>query len=172
MEVKINILEIASELAHRGTVLISSLNHQVDLETAEEIILQEVDGTSRYTDEAQDTFNNLYDTWFDFILENGEIVESVVSEDEMLKYVEKNYNNYSSCQKVAELNDYMSILDCDIQEGSQAERLVEQVEDEIKATNPGIAGGYLTMRVYNTVSTKYKKLLEELYVESVKQTKL
>ena len=71
MVIKINAIEVASEIAHRellheygGT---SYLNE-------EEIFVEDENGDSRYTEKAQDVFNDLYDFWLSFILkyETGE----------------------------------------------------------------------------------------------------
>lgn len=90
----------------------------------------------------------------------------IITEKEMLEYIEKNYKKYHSCSKVADLNDLMCIVDCDIQEGARAEILLEEIEKEVKDSNPNLEGGYLTLEVYNVVCEKYRKLLEELYIQS------
>lgn len=58
-EIRVNILELASELAHRELVK----------DYSDSIVIYEDDqeGITHYTDEAQDVFNDLYDKYFTFI---------------------------------------------------------------------------------------------------------
>lgn len=58
-EIKINILELASELAHKELVK--------DWSDSIKIYEDENAGITYYTDEAQDIFNDLYDKYFTFI---------------------------------------------------------------------------------------------------------
>jgi hypothetical protein len=57
MEIKINILELASELAHQRVV--ADFNGQV--------YEMEIDGCICYTEEAQDEFNAYYDEYLTLI---------------------------------------------------------------------------------------------------------
>ena len=56
-EIKINILELASELAH--IELVNNFRGSV--------YESETDGITTYTDEAQDVFNDLYDKYYSLI---------------------------------------------------------------------------------------------------------
>jgi hypothetical protein len=58
-EIKINILELASELAHKELVK--------DWSDSIKIYEDEEECITCYTDEAQDIFNDLYDKYFTFI---------------------------------------------------------------------------------------------------------
>jgi hypothetical protein len=60
MNININILEVASELAHK------ELNRHFNLDA--KLIYEWVsDQESRYTEEAQDLFNEWYDYYYDFL---------------------------------------------------------------------------------------------------------
>lgn len=56
MDVTINIVELASELADKE--LRGFFNGEIDIETEDEV---------RYTEEAQDVFNELYDEFYTLI---------------------------------------------------------------------------------------------------------
>lgn len=58
-EIRVNILELASELAHQELVK----------DYSDSIVIYEDDlaGIKHYTEEAQDLFNDLYDKYFTFI---------------------------------------------------------------------------------------------------------
>ena len=58
-EIRVNILELASELAHKELVK----------DYSDSIVIYEDDqsGITHYTDEAQDIFNDLYDKYFIFV---------------------------------------------------------------------------------------------------------
>jgi hypothetical protein len=57
--VTINILELASELAHKD--LVQNWSESI------KIFEDDTAGITHYTDEAQDIFNDLYDTYFSLI---------------------------------------------------------------------------------------------------------
>jgi hypothetical protein len=61
MNININILEVASELAHK------KLEEHFEFE-ANRIYEWVSDEESRYTEEAQDLFNEWYDYYYDFLL--------------------------------------------------------------------------------------------------------
>jgi hypothetical protein len=62
MNITINILEVASELAHKRVVSI--------LKNDDDLIYEEPSAKiTGYTDEAQDLFNEYYDEYFDFLLD-------------------------------------------------------------------------------------------------------
>lgn len=56
MDVTINIVELSSELADRE--MRSFFNGEIDIETEDEV---------RYTEEAQDVFNEIYDEFYTLI---------------------------------------------------------------------------------------------------------
>jgi hypothetical protein len=58
-EIRVNILELASELAHKELVE----------DYSDSIVIYEDDqeGITHYTEEAQDIFNDLYDKYFTFV---------------------------------------------------------------------------------------------------------
>lgn len=60
MDIKINILEVASELADRDL--------QIEFDFDESLIYHDDGEVCIYTDEAQDMFNDLYDYYYDFLL--------------------------------------------------------------------------------------------------------
>jgi hypothetical protein len=62
MNININILEVASELAHR------ELERHFEFE-AKRIYDWVSDDESRYTEEAQDLFNEWYDEYYDFLIQ-------------------------------------------------------------------------------------------------------
>lgn len=61
MEIKINIVEVASELAHK------ELEKQFVF-SSKDIYEWVNDSESKYTETAQDVFNVLYDEYYDFLL--------------------------------------------------------------------------------------------------------
>jgi hypothetical protein len=61
MNININILEVASELAHK------KIEEHFEFE-ANKIYEWVSDDESRYTEEAQDLFNEWYDYYYDFLL--------------------------------------------------------------------------------------------------------
>lgn len=61
MEIKINLLEVASELAHHAT-----MDELRDLYNEDEMVI-EVDGTEVYLDDVQDVFNRWYDFYYNII---------------------------------------------------------------------------------------------------------
>lgn len=61
---KINIVEVASELAHRD--LIHMVENELDLYTTDD------NGDLRYKEKHQDIFNELYDEYYN-IIENGKV---------------------------------------------------------------------------------------------------
>lgn len=66
MNITINIIEVASELAEKD--LITSFGGDGGKNMFPNGIVEDQDGIDVYTDEAQDFFNNRYDYWFDFLL--------------------------------------------------------------------------------------------------------
>lgn len=60
MNININILEVASELAHK------KLEEHFEFETSK-IYEWVSDDESRYTEEAQDLFNEWYDNYYDLL---------------------------------------------------------------------------------------------------------
>jgi hypothetical protein len=68
MDIKINILEVASELAHK------KLEEHFEFET-KRIYEWVSDDESRYTEEAQDLFNEWYDYYYDFLIQLKENYE-------------------------------------------------------------------------------------------------
>lgn len=63
MEIKINLLEVAAELAELEVLRVYNGDRTKVYEVNEE------SGDTQYTDEAQEEFNEFYDFYFDFILE-------------------------------------------------------------------------------------------------------
>lgn len=59
MEIKINILELACELAHRD--LVRTVENESDL------FEDPTDGVTNYTEDAQEKFNDLYDYYYSII---------------------------------------------------------------------------------------------------------
>ena len=62
MNININILEVASELAHK------KIEEHFEFE-ANRIYEWVSDEESRYTEEAQDLFNEWYDEYYDFLIQ-------------------------------------------------------------------------------------------------------
>ena len=65
MNITVNILEVASELADKDLIL-SYGDEGAKYRFPNGILTDLEDGTS-YTDEAQDFFNQRYDYWYDFL---------------------------------------------------------------------------------------------------------
>lgn len=63
MEIKINLLEVAAELAELEVLRVFNGDRTKVYEVNEE------SGDTQYTDEAQNEFNEFYDFFFDFLLE-------------------------------------------------------------------------------------------------------
>lgn len=68
MNITINILEVASELAQKELEKIEKLSERYNLPNPfpNGIYVETEDETS-YTEEAQDIFNDLYDEYYDFL---------------------------------------------------------------------------------------------------------
>jgi hypothetical protein len=167
MEIKINILEVASSLAHNELVELTPIESYIDSGDVNKVLFEEIDGVLQYTEESQNIFNVLYDKWFDFLLEKGEVLESEITNTDMWKYIEENYPKYYSCDRVAYLSDLECILDCTFTEGSDAEKLVAEFEAKALEDNPNLEGGYLTLQVYKEVRLLFDTLLQKLYQEVV-----
>ena len=67
MNIEINVIEVASELADRD--LIIAFKGEGGKNMFPNGIVEDQEGIDVYTDEAQDFFNNQYDYWFDFLLD-------------------------------------------------------------------------------------------------------
>lgn len=65
MDIKINILEVASELADRD--LLNSYGDEGSKNRFPNGILKDLEDELSYTEEAQDYFNTRYDFWYDFL---------------------------------------------------------------------------------------------------------
>jgi len=64
--VKVNILELASNLAEKAMIDEMIANGSISNES--EAYVEETEGSTRYTEEAQDVFNRWYDYFYDEIL--------------------------------------------------------------------------------------------------------
>jgi hypothetical protein len=69
MNITINIIEVASELADKD--LITAFGGEGGKNRFPNGIVEDQDGIDVYTDEAQDFFNYRYDYWFDFLLDQN-----------------------------------------------------------------------------------------------------
>ena len=69
MNITINIIEVASELADKD--LITAFGGDGGKNRFPNGIVEDQDGIDVYTDEAQDMFNDRYDYWFDFLLDQN-----------------------------------------------------------------------------------------------------
>jgi hypothetical protein len=65
MDIKINILEAASELADRDLVI--SYGNEGGKNIFPNGLLRNLEDELSYTEEAQDYFNARYDFWYDFL---------------------------------------------------------------------------------------------------------
>lgn len=65
MDIRINIAEVASELADRDLVI--SYGDEGGRKRFPTGILTDLEDETAYTDEAQDYFNARYDFWWDFL---------------------------------------------------------------------------------------------------------
>jgi bisphosphoglycerate-dependent phosphoglycerate mutase len=68
--VKVNILELASNLAFSATIDEMIANGSISNES--EAYVEETEESTRYTEEAQDVFNRWYDYFYDEILRISE----------------------------------------------------------------------------------------------------
>jgi hypothetical protein len=66
--VLVNILELASELAHEQIKIEMFNNHSLTDEENARLYVSATDGITTYTDEAQNIFNRLYDYYYTLIL--------------------------------------------------------------------------------------------------------
>lgn len=64
----VNIVELASELAHEQTKFQLFGYYSLTEEENARLYVSPTDGITTYTDEAQDIFNNLYDYYYNVIL--------------------------------------------------------------------------------------------------------
>jgi len=62
MNITINLLEAASELAHES--MIKSMLQSNDIMSPDEVYMTDESGDTYYTDSAQDVFNKHYDYYF------------------------------------------------------------------------------------------------------------
>lgn len=69
MNITINIIEVASELADKD--LITAFGGEGGKNMFPNGIVEDQEGIDVYTDEAQEFFNRRYDYWFDFLLEQN-----------------------------------------------------------------------------------------------------
>jgi hypothetical protein len=69
MNITINIIEVASELADKD--LITAFGGDGGKNRFPNGIVEDQDGIDVYTEEAQDFFNYRYDYWFDFLLDQN-----------------------------------------------------------------------------------------------------
>jgi hypothetical protein len=67
--VLINIVQLASELAENQTMIEMFDNDSLDEEEEEQMYVIHSDGTTSFDDEAQKIFDNLYDYYYNVILE-------------------------------------------------------------------------------------------------------
>jgi hypothetical protein len=65
MNIEINLLEAASELAHEQTIREMLLSGKIT--TINDVYVKHEDGTSGYTEVAQDIFNHLYDHYYELL---------------------------------------------------------------------------------------------------------
>lgn len=65
MDIRINILEVASELADKD--LIASYGDEGGQNRFPKGIILDLDYETSYTEQAQDYFNERYDYWYDFL---------------------------------------------------------------------------------------------------------
>jgi hypothetical protein len=65
MDIKINIVEVASELADRDLVI--SYGNEGGKNIFPNGLLRNLEDELSYTEEAQDYFNARYDFWYDFL---------------------------------------------------------------------------------------------------------
>lgn len=65
MDIKINIVEVASELADRDLVI--SYGDEGGKNIFPNGLLRNLEDELSYTEEAQDYFNTRYDFWYDFL---------------------------------------------------------------------------------------------------------
>jgi len=68
--VKVNILELASNLAEKAMIDEMIANGSISNES--EAYVEETEESTRYTEEAQDVFNRWYDYFYDEILKISE----------------------------------------------------------------------------------------------------
>ena len=66
--VLVNIVELASELAENQTKIEMFNNDSLDEDEEIQMYLTHSDGTTSFTEEAQAIFNNLYDYYYNVIL--------------------------------------------------------------------------------------------------------
>jgi hypothetical protein len=66
--VSVNIVQLASELAENQTKIEMFDNDCLDEEEEEQMYVSHSDGTTSFTEEAQDIFNPLYDYYYNVIL--------------------------------------------------------------------------------------------------------
>ena len=66
--VSVNIVQLASELAENQTMIEMFDNDSLDEEEEEQMYVIHSDGTTSFTEEAQDIFNPLYDYYYNVIL--------------------------------------------------------------------------------------------------------
>jgi hypothetical protein len=65
MNIEINLLEAASELAHEQTIREMLFHEQIV--TPDDVYVTHENGDTAYTEDAQDTFNHWYDHYYELL---------------------------------------------------------------------------------------------------------
>jgi hypothetical protein len=68
MNVTVNLLEIASEMAHIELVLQACIEYGISEDVAEVMVVFETEDGTKYKEKYQDKFNAYYDKYYDFVL--------------------------------------------------------------------------------------------------------
>jgi hypothetical protein len=75
MNVIVNLVEIASEMAHRELILQACIEYKISEGEAEGLVTFETFDEVRYKEKYQDKFNEYYDQYYDSVLAISEPVE-------------------------------------------------------------------------------------------------
>lgn len=88
MDIKINLLELASEMAHRELLLQTCIEFGISEDEAEGKITYLTHDVVRYKEEYQDKFNTLYEQFYDSVLALGEPLDDLftVNKYDVLTY--------------------------------------------------------------------------------------
>lgn len=124
MNIKINLLELASEMAHRESVLQTCIELAICEDDAKDKITEELqEGVITYKEEYQDRFNQLYDEYYERFSMLGEpVVDNVEEAKDLLK--KNGYQTYN----LWHIDDVKSDYECSDEEAHEV--LVDALQND------------------------------------------
>lgn len=122
MQIEINLLEIASEMAHRELLLQTCIEYGIPEGEAEDKITYLTHDVVQYREEYQDKFNELYDQYYDSVLALGKPVDNAEEAKNLL-----NKNGYQT-YNLWHIDDVKSDYKCTDEEAHEV--LVDALQND------------------------------------------